>query len=511
MKKILISAVLLFCTCLQIEAETWTDANGMSWTYNVNGSNATDIKPTDRTIINGAVTIPSTVWNGWTQLKVTSIGSSAFASCTGLSSVVIPEGITAINASAFYGCPFMTSISIPSTVNFIGGEAFYCNYALQKVIVSDIAAWCNINFSGERSNPLSYCHHLYRDANNEITALTIPSGVTAISDLAFIGSTSLTSVSIPSSVTSIGEKAFSGCTALANVDIPNNLTHVGDDAFRDTPFFNNQSGMVYLGKVAYRYAGTMPENTTIDIREGMEVIAQSAFFPSVNLVSVNIPTSVRTIGERAFQTCNGLKNIIIPEGVTTIGNYAFMWSENIESVTLPSTLPVISRSAFKSCLALKRIDIPEGVNTIGMTAFDGCTSLTTVSIPSSVTSIGSYAFDDCDAITSVYNLSTAPQAISSNVFSCYGTATLFVPISSKADYETAEGWKNFHKIVGIHRGDVNGDGIVDIVDVVTLVDHTLGKATTTFVEPAADLNADGDINIEDVVTIVNILLGKDSE
>ena len=109
------------------------------------------------------------------------------------------------------------------------------------------------------------------------------------------------------------------------------------------------------------------------------------------------------------------------------------------------------------------------------------------------------------------SITSAPQAISSNVFSCYDTATLFVPFDSKADYETAEGWKLFHKIVGIQRGDVNGDGIVDIVDVVTLVDHTLGKATTLFVEPAADLNANGDINIEDVVTLVNLLLGKDTE
>ena len=168
MKKSLFSLVLLFCTCLLAGAETWTDGNGMSWTFNVNGSNATDIKPTDRTNVNGAVTIPSIVWNGGTQLTVTSIGASAFISCSGLSSVVIPEGITAINAAAFYGCYMMTSINIPSTVNFIGGEAFYCNYGLQKVIVPDIAAWCNISFGGKTANPLSYSHHLFRDATTEI-------------------------------------------------------------------------------------------------------------------------------------------------------------------------------------------------------------------------------------------------------------------------------------------------------------------------------------------------------
>ena len=63
----------------------------------------------------------------------------------------------------------------------------------------------------------------------------------------------------------------------------------------------------------------------------------------------------------------------------------------------------------------------------------------------------------------------------------------------------------------LRRGDVNGDGEVTIADVVTLVDHTLGKAAPTFIEAAADLNNDNQINVSDVVALVNILLGKDSQ
>ena len=58
------------------------------------------------------------------------------------------------------------------------------------------------------------------------------------------------------------------------------------------------------------------------------------------------------------------------------------------------------------------------------------------------------------------------------------------------------------------KGDVNGDGTVDIADAVAVVNHVVGKANTSFVEQAADVNGDGVVNIADVVRIVNLVLGK---
>ena len=65
-----------------------------------------------------------------------------------------------------------------------------------------------------------------------------------------------------------------------------------------------------------------------------------------------------------------------------------------------------------------------------------------------------------------------------------------------------------HVAHNVLMGDVNGDGVVNIQDVVALVDHTLGKEVSMFVEEAADVTGDGQINISDVVAVVNILLGK---
>jgi hypothetical protein len=109
---------------------------------------------------------------------------------------------------AALGTAATRSVTIGNSVTSMGNGAFsYCSN-LEKVIVSDIAAWCGISFSGYESNPLSYAHHLYSDENTKITDLIIPNSVTSIGDYAFYGCSGLTSVTIPNSVTRIGASAF---------------------------------------------------------------------------------------------------------------------------------------------------------------------------------------------------------------------------------------------------------------------------------------------------------------
>ena len=112
MKKILLLALLL-CGISQAWADTWTDGNGINWTFTVSGRNATDIKPTYASSISGEIVIPRRVG---TNLTVTSIAKEAFYNCSGLTSVDIPSGVTSIGNSAFQNCSGLTWVYIPNSV-----------------------------------------------------------------------------------------------------------------------------------------------------------------------------------------------------------------------------------------------------------------------------------------------------------------------------------------------------------------------------------------------------------
>ena len=164
----------------------------------------------------GEVVIPESVEHEGAAYSVTSIGSYAFYECSGLTSVTIGNSVTSIGGYAFYKCSGLTSVTIPNSVTSIGDCAFSGCSGLTSVHISDIAAWCNIDFDYSQSNPLSYAHHLYLNGE-EVKDLVIPNSVTSIGEWAFYECSGLTSVTIPNSVTSIGKYAFSNCPELLDV------------------------------------------------------------------------------------------------------------------------------------------------------------------------------------------------------------------------------------------------------------------------------------------------------
>jgi hypothetical protein len=121
------------------------------------------------------------------------------------------------------------------------------------------------------------------------------------------------------------------------------------------------------------------------------------------------------------------------------------------------------------------------------------------------------AFYGCDDLLDIYCFAENVPEIGMFAFSSSNieNATLHVPAGSVSDYQAASPWNQFKEIVAIDDvtiGDANGDGVVDVADVVEIVNFILEKPSEKFVEAAADANDDKVIDAADVVAVVNIIL-----
>ena len=177
-----------------------------------------------------------------------SVGTDAFAGCTGLTEVTIHDGVTAIGGSTFSGCSGLTGVTIPSHVTDIGDSAFSDCSGLTEVVIPHSVKVIGVGVF-KRCNRLTKItvdpaneHYisqndllLTRDGRTLVQgvngAVTIPSGVTVIAESAFEGYDGLTQVTLPAGVEAIGANAFYGCDGLADVVIPASVTNIGECAF----------------------------------------------------------------------------------------------------------------------------------------------------------------------------------------------------------------------------------------------------------------------------------------
>lgn len=161
-------------------------------------------------------------------------------------------------------------------------------------------------------------------------------------------------------------------------------------------------------------------------------IADYAFFEfNSKITNVEIPSSIKVIGDNAFNNCTRLVGIKIPDSVTSIGSSVFYKCENLERVELGEGIDTIPVDMFGLCRNLVEVNIPDTVTSIGSNAFEGCLSLTRITIPDGVTSIGGHAFYDCYSLVSLF-IPASVQRIHYGAFR--GCANLSIEVDENSKY-----------------------------------------------------------------------------
>ena len=147
-------------------------------------------------------------------------------------------------------------------------------------------------------------------------------------------------------------------------------------------------------------------NATKAINNEKTEIAAYAFTGILSIKSVVIGTSIKAIGNNAFDQCKNITSLNFLYGVKKIDAHAFNGCTGLTSVILPESLTEIGVEAFGACSNMKSIRLPHSLKHIRREAFANCSSLTKIVIPASVETIERLAFDNCIALTDVYVMGT---------------------------------------------------------------------------------------------------------
>ncbi|MBO4539800.1 MAG: leucine-rich repeat domain-containing protein, partial [Clostridia bacterium] len=291
----------------------------------------------------GLVTVAENAFDGCSALTsfafpsgLNEIGDFAFRNCS-FASFAAPASLTVIGESAFDGCSLLKEATLSASVISVGDRAFRgCDLSSLEIPSSVVFLKEENDFVGEEMLA----------GNNYFKSLTLSSGVTAarlfdsvvpttfvrvavkncaLTDDQFNGLTTIMTATLQN-VTAIGDRAFYGCNQLQTIVIPATVTSIGESAFEGCSSLNScqidTAGTVLteVKKKAFKNCSSLkfvvfPE--TIATGDWTEL-----FYGCAALVTTNVPSAIKEIGESAYYGCEKLVSLRMHNNVETIGAFA---------------------------------------------------------------------------------------------------------------------------------------------------------------------------------------------
>ena len=553
LKKMFLLAVLMACS---IAASAY-DFKVDSLCYNIIGENEVEVTRNDSLKVSGEVAIPASVIHDGVTYYVTQIGSNAFAGCSNMTLIDIPEGVVKICEWAFDGCSGLEYLEFPNSLVTIARGAFYGCSNVSSINITrnltDIAYNVFYPFHKVSQYTCSALNPKYRAVDGIIytkdmtklvaypqaapaTSFVVPSTVTILGDYCLHNCDNLTEVTIHDAVTEFGMNIFSYSDNIESIYVPDGVTKMGVTVF-----------------------GQCSKLSSVHLPASLDTLPNACFYGCNSLIELTIPRNVKYVGDYCFSESANLKTVIFEEGscVGGFGHDVFAECPTIEYFDMPNTVTTIGKSMFYMCPTLKRVhlstsltnmpygtffrcyeltdlDIPGTVTLISNTSIQNCTAMKTLKIgdkdaPAGTTSIEHYALAHCESIErlelganldsltyhSLQDMSnvklaicwatTPPRCNEYGMGIRFSTTPLYVPKVALDAYREATMWNRFQTILPIEDvGDVNGDGNINIGDVTSLINYLLGGESDRVYY--ADVNLDGNVNINDVTTLINRLL-----
>ena len=418
---------------------------------------------------------------------------------------VISEGITYVGRFAFGDCQNLTEIVWPGTLEGAGDYLFYGCNSLKTVTLPKVETIT--------------ANMMYRSSPRHII---VPEGVKKIEDGAFMTMNSLQSIELPQYLEEIGGGAFMACKNLKSIVIPEGVKKINDLTFSNcyaleeitipkTTDLNSWGAFYECEKLCdengYLIINDALLNFTADAMSEVFVVPDGVKFVGalfstrdnwgyetdsvVQAKKIIFPDSVEGIAEYAFFGNDELEEVVLSNNIKEITDKTFYYCENLKKITLPENLETIGANAFSNCKKLEEIVVPAGVKELCEGAFENCESLKKITITRGIETISASAFANCPSLESV-------------IFK--GTEDEWAQISVHENNDALLGASfTFEEILDI-IGDVNGDGELDLMDVLVMRMYFVKKIGDADIQMQnTDLNGDGKFSAKDLLALRKLL------
>ena len=427
-------------------------------------------------------------------LKIIGIGDNAYSCNEDLKSITIPDGITYIGKEAFWFCYNMTNAEMGNTVSEMGMSAFSNCLALERIKLSssltkiEDGVFLECPILKEVTN-VGHVKEIGEHAFYDCKALVNwPdfSEVEIISQSAFYNCENLEAVVFPANFQSVGTDAFAGCKNIKTVTTltptPFPLGHsydYWDDIFEADVYFNAKLYIVKGAWNTYRQAA-------LDNEWGWIKFENWCGYNSDGDILYTKTDDGTKIIIKVISADNMTAEIVHDELLPNYTEYCLPWTE---SFTIPTEIN-----------GYKITGLADG-------ALRNAPILHYLTIPSQIEYIHGNPFPDWQ-LFEIHVAHKNPLPLEETALAQSYT-TVYVPKGCKTAYMSAVGWNMAREIIeedaASETGDVNGDGTVNVIDIMSIVNGILGKSDANINQDAADVNQDGKIDISDVVKIITII------
>ena len=346
------------------------------------------------------------------------VATNAFVNCSSLTELTIPNGVTTIESLAFANCENLKTVSIPESVSEFDQSAFYgCSSINEMNIESVVAIKSTQNEESSIFNAnqvklsLDACKLAFESTSGDGLLLFRLNSELFDEDFVryqdeqsytFIKKENLSSIEIPEGVTNIEANSFANSLSLKKIVLPKSLQTIGAGAFYNCNLLQEVTLQEGVTEIVGDYSQTY-----------------GAFEGCSNLSTINLPSTLHTIGDRTFANCVKLKQISLPTEITSVGVESFSGCSNIESISLNDGLQTISKSAFAGCVKLNNVILPSSVTNLSENAFENC-PIVELTLPENVKSTSSLkGLNELNTLViesaEVYSNLQSPESITNSI------------------------------------------------------------------------------------------------